>query len=152
MKSIHSLIYQIEDFCKTAPLSLEIEALVPLATAYKGDDWKNFVKFKDDCYSRNYVHQCQAFEILILCWKPQQGSPVHNHAERGCVLKVLSGELTETQFYKNGHSQEKTYKAAQISYIHNHIGVHKVENKGSENAVSLHIYAPGFFVPQILGE
>ena len=38
--------------------------------------------------------------MLILCWNPGKGSPIHDHDESACFLKVLDGELEETKYEK----------------------------------------------------
>ncbi|MDX2306146.1 MAG: cysteine dioxygenase family protein [Microscillaceae bacterium] len=126
-----------------------IQLLTPLIKQYKGQDWQKYVCFSDDCYTRNYVYRDEDFEILVLCWQPGQGSPIHNHADRGCVLKVLGGELLETRYFSEENIRETSLQLNQITYIDNHIGLHKIENRSQVNTISLHIYSPGYFIPQI---
>jgi cysteine dioxygenase len=33
---------------------------------------------------------------LLLVWTPGKGSPIHDHANAHCVMKILKGQLTET--------------------------------------------------------
>ncbi len=35
---------------------------------------------------------------LILVWTPGKESPVHDHADSHCAMKVLQGSLKETQY------------------------------------------------------
>ena len=35
---------------------------------------------------------------LILVWTPGKESPIHDHADSHCVMKVLQGSLKETQY------------------------------------------------------
>ncbi|KAI4683865.1 uncharacterized protein J4E84_006705 [Alternaria hordeiaustralica] len=37
-------------------------------------------------------------EQLILVWGPGKKSPIHDHANAHCIMKVLKGSLTETRF------------------------------------------------------
>ena len=81
----------------------------------------------------------------MICWDTDQGSPIHNHADNGCVLKVLEGELLETQYKSLVDYEEPTkithVTAGMSSYIDNGIGVHKIESPGQQT-VSMHIYSP----------
>ena len=88
------------------------------------------------------------FEILVICWQPGQGSPIHNHAERGCVLRVLEGELQEVRYYADEREEKTILDINRSTYIDNSIGLHKIVNQSDENTVSLHIYSPGYFVPK----
>ena len=62
-------------------------------------------------------------------------------------MKVLHGDLTETryEFPEEGSSpsamqiiSEKTYKENAVTYMADELGVHRVSNRGSDFAVSLH--------------
>lgn len=62
-------------------------------------------------------------------------------------MKILKGNLTETryEFPQEGESSgplkvitEKTYKENQVAYMADELGLHRVSNKGSDFAVSLH--------------
>lgn len=35
---------------------------------------------------------------LVLVWTPGKGSPIHDHANAHCVMKILKGSLTETVY------------------------------------------------------
>lgn len=50
-------------------------------------------------YTRNGVDECDGkASLLILVWNPGKGSTVHSHGNAHCILKVLSGTLTETLY------------------------------------------------------
>src|SRR2546426_763531 len=38
-----------------------------------------FLHFTDNRYARNLVYKTPYFECLVLCWKPGQRSPIHDH-------------------------------------------------------------------------
>ena len=38
------------------------------------------------------------YEALVLCWKSGQRSPIHNHLGSSCVVKVVEGRATETNY------------------------------------------------------
>lgn len=86
---------------------------------------------------------------LLLVWNPGKGSPIHDHANAHCIMKVLAGELTET-VYHPPHSEgdetsplqlkhQKRYQTDQVTYISDDIGLHRVYNPSpNQVAVSLH--------------
>ena len=110
---------------------------------YQGDDWMEYVKINDERYNKEKVYENDSFEILILTWGLNQKADKHNHAENGCYLKVLEGELEET-LYDNELNEMETRELTknQISYMNNNIGLHCIKNKSDEIAVSIHIYSP----------
>ena len=62
------------------------------------EDVKDFVRFESTNYQRNLVALGPWYEVLVICWRSGQRSPIHNHAQSTCGLKVLSGVCTETYF------------------------------------------------------
>ncbi|MEO1653071.1 MAG: cysteine dioxygenase family protein [Bacteroidota bacterium] len=125
-----------------------IYELSPQLSTYQGSDWKSYVRYDSECYTRNYVVRQEAFEILVLCWQPGQGSPIHNHPHQGCLLKILDGSLTENRYAQNQVLESQLHRG-DISYIDDQMGFHRIHNNGKTPAISLHIYAPGFFLPKI---
>lgn len=59
-----------------------------------------FHRDKSRNYTRNLVDDGNGkyFNLMILCWNEGKSSPIHDHAGAHCIMKVLAGELTETQY------------------------------------------------------
>ena len=82
----------------------------------------------------------------MLVWSPGKGSPIHDHGNAHCLMKILKGDLTETRYaLPSGDEEEpmlaiseRTYKENAITYMADELGVHRVSNRGSEFAISLH--------------
>ena len=84
---------------------------------------------------------------LVLVWSPGKGSPIHDHGNAHCLMKILRGNLTETRYNFPESAQgdgpmkvisKKTYKENQVAYMADELGLHRVTNEGSDFAVSLH--------------
>lgn len=83
---------------------------------------------------------------LVLVWTPGKGSPIHDHGNAHCLMKILRGNLTETRFNfpepgKTGPMEvisKRTYKENGVAYMADELGLHRVTNEGSDFAVSLH--------------
>jgi cysteine dioxygenase len=92
---------------------------------------------------------------LLLVWNPGKGSPIHDHANAHCILKVLAGELTETIYNMPEKGCEdrplsiksaNTHQADQVTYISDDIGLHRVHNPHpTQVAVSLHSKFQSFY-------
>lgn len=115
----------------------------------KVSDWEERVTFCDENYHREIIHQEELFEIILICWKGGQASGIHDHPNRGCLVKVLQGCLND-EVFTNSQSFKNEYPLHNVLHISNQVGVHKMENKCTEDAISLHIYAPGFYKPNFI--
>lgn len=60
--------------------------------------WSSRARFRDDTYARHLIHRDELFSVLLLCWKPGQGSPVHNHQGNLGWIRVLRGRIEETHW------------------------------------------------------
>lgn len=60
--------------------------------------WQPRVRFRDDKYARHLIHREELFEVMLLCWKPGQLSPVHNHQGNSGWVRVLRGRMEETHW------------------------------------------------------
>lgn len=118
-------------------------------------DLSNYYKFDRCNYTRNIVCQTNNVQIIVICWNILQKSPIHNHPENGCILKVLSGNLIEKKYDINDLKKisESTLKVNNIGYIDNRAAYHCIENPSfRQKAISLHIYSPTEFTPTIYEE
>src|SRR5438552_257958 len=68
-------------------------------------DVSEFVRFSDRGYMRNLVRAGDWYNVLVLCWKNGQRSPIHDHAGSTCGVRILRGTATETvfEFAPHGH-------------------------------------------------
>ena len=84
---------------------------------------------------------------MILCWKPGQKSPIHNHPNQGCIMKIIKGKLLEHKYEIDQLKfvNQNIYQKDDVSYIDNSHCVHKISNIYPEKAISLHCYSPGTF-------
>lgn len=63
-------------------------------------DWSKFALADSSrAYTRNLVDNCNGkSNLLILVWNPGKSSPIHDHANAHCVMKILKGTLKETLY------------------------------------------------------
>ena len=147
-----SIIEEIGVHLKDKPLNeVDINSLNKIVEGYQSnsEDWGKYAYFDAYKYTRNLVDDGNDYyNILILCWGPSHYSPIHDHANSHCLMKVLDGELEEIM-YTNPAEEEMELKRTltlnknETTYIHDKIGIHKVGNpSNNKGAVSLHIYSP----------
>lgn len=130
---------------------IDVTFLTRLMKLYDARD-RNWAKYAfgdaSRGYTRNLVDEGNGkSNLLVLVWSPGKGSPIHDHGNAHCLMKILKGNLTETryEFPQEGEPSgplkvitEKTYKENQVAYMADELGLHRVSNKGSDFAVSLH--------------
>jgi predicted metal-dependent enzyme (double-stranded beta helix superfamily) len=99
-------------------------------------------------YTRHvaYADPQGQFTVVYLVWQPGQRSPAHGH-RTWCAYRVLKGELTEEHFLWDSAAG----RAHAVGALPRRPGdiitsppgldhIHRLGNRGSEVAVSLHIY------------
>lgn len=112
------------------------------------DDVAEYVHYGEKNYRRNLVQGGAWYHLLVICWKSGQRSPIHNHAESTCGLKVLRGVATETRFEM---TPSNLVKAVWSHDLHEGLitasqdaDIHQISNLQAtgEDLVTLHIYSP----------
>jgi len=107
-----------------------------------------FIRFADRGYTRNLMRAGPWYNVLVLCWKNGQRSPIHDHAGSSCAVKILRGTATETVFdyAPNGHIWATGSRQHRPGTV---IGsqdsdLHQISNlqPGNADLVTLHIYSP----------
>src|SRR4051794_796477 len=56
------------------------------------------VRFDKTAYTRNILAESPFFRLMLLCWRPGQISPIHDHAGSTCAVRILQGTAHETRF------------------------------------------------------
>jgi cysteine dioxygenase len=106
------------------------------------------VRFSARTYARNLVRQGPWYNLLVLCWKNGQRSPIHDHAGSSCAVRVLRGVLTETAFVFAPHGRVKAVGSRDLTAGAvcggQDLDVHQVSNlqDGDADLVTLHVYSP----------
>jgi cysteine dioxygenase len=106
---------------------------------------KPYIQFSDARYSRNLVYKTPDFECLVLCWKPGQRSPIHDHGESICAVYTAEGILSADNYRKMaaGHIRadySEDFKPGSVLSIQT-TEIHQVSNlQDSLDLVSLHFY------------
>lgn len=109
-------------------------------------EWSPFEKWSTSHYTRNCISSCEEYELLLMCWQPNQHSPIHNYSFQEGWIQVLEGELTIDTYSvdrdaKTAHKQNSiTIKKGEFYYLNDDMGFHCVRNSSSEQTKSLHLH------------
>ena len=108
-------------------------------------DFKKFAHWKDDSYARNCIIKTPEFELILICWKKGDCTPIHGHNEQKCWVYLVEGEMTELR-YKSDEECNLTecnklqMKAGDLTYMHDSMGFHLLQNCEEKKAMTLHLY------------
>lgn len=99
-----------------------------------------------DFYTRNLIKKNDKYELIFLCWLPEQISPIHDHGSQNCWMKILQGECEE-KLYKIDDENKKLKlikisktNSGQQSYINDNIALHSSQNIGNNKMIGVHLY------------
>lgn len=115
-------------------------------------DWKQYVYFTSNHYSRNHVIATPQCELIIMCWNPDQNTFIHDHGTSECWMGTLEGAMRETVYampddpFTEYEIQLRpivtsNYLPGEVGHISNRIGIHEIGAIGVRS-VTLHVYAP----------
>ena len=124
-----------------------------LIESYQGSDWKDLLKMENGEPVNTVLFQNEQYKLMLICWKGFQRSKKHGHPEGGGLIKVLSGNLLETRFDPADPDRmtgKHYYSEGLVSYIHDSVAYHIVENPYMTPAVSLHLYSPGIYESKVI--
>lgn len=115
-------------------------------------DLRPFVRYADDRYQRNLMRSGPAYEALVLCWKPGQRSPIHDHRGSACAFRVIAGTASETRFDRTPEGLIYPRGTAQLPpgtiCATFDADIHQISNLQPRDVplVTLHIYSPALRV------
>jgi cysteine dioxygenase len=111
-------------------------------------DLAPFIRFSEKAYCRNLVQAGPWYNLLVLCWRNGQRSPIHDHRGSSCAVRVLQGVLTETlfAFAPNGYIKATGSRDLPAGSVIGSVDedVHQVSNlqAGKADLITLHVYSP----------
>lgn len=113
------------------------------------EELRPYVSFKEGTYARHRVHLGEHAELLVLCWRPGQRTPIHDHAGSYGAVRVLRGVMWETLFEMGGDEEGLAYGSSREWTPGQVTGadvpdIHQLGNPdvSGQDLVTLHLYAP----------
>jgi len=112
------------------------------------EELRPYVSFKEGTYARHRVHLGPHAELLVLCWRPGQRTPIHDHAGSYGAVRVLRGVMWETLFEME-EGEGLVYESSR-EWTPGHVtgadvpDIHQLGNPdvSGQDLVTLHLYAP----------
>ncbi|MBM4053903.1 MAG: hypothetical protein FJ264_04345 [Planctomycetes bacterium] len=106
-----------------------------------------YILFSDYEYKRNVLHVSAKCEIVVLCFKSGQYTPIHDHGGSAGIAFIYKGIMTEELFDKHlssgmiVHSAKNSFLIHEVSYI-DISTIHRVSNAHNDELVAINIYFP----------
>ena len=139
IKSLEQLINHFEDEPPSRRAKILDEAQIPIG------DFMKYASWKEDCYTRNCIARTEEFEFILICWDLNASTPIHGHDDKDCWMYQIEGELKEKVLKETEHGfelmSENRLTVSTVSFMHDTMGYHTLNNSGAKRAMSLHIYA-----------
>ena len=146
------------DFSLTALVkTLESQTSVPaLEQIYQwlesvnisSEELQPYIGFKDGNYWRHRVCRNESVEMLIICWRPGQKTPIHDHNGSHGVVRVQQGLMWETMFTYDDE-RGLCYKSGRGCPTGEITGagepdIHQLGNPdvSGQDLITVHVYAP----------
>ncbi len=104
-------------------------------------------KFSDVTYARNLLSKSPWYELLIICWRYGQCSPIHDHDQSVGGVRVVDGVATETRYREVGPGAVEPIgrgecKAGGVCVVERD-DIHLIENlQSDQELITLHLYSP----------
>lgn len=132
---------------RAAPALAEINSWMASVEVGR-DELRPHVSFKEGTYARHRVYLNDYAELLVLCWRPGQRTPIHDHNGSFGAVRVLSGVMWETLFEMEPE-RGLAYKSSR-EWTPGHItgadipDIHQLGNPdvSGQDLITLHLYAP----------
>ena len=112
------------------------------------EELRPHVSFKEGAYARHRVCLGEHAELLVLCWRPGQRTPIHDHNGSFGAVRVLRGVMWETLFEMDS-ARGLLYKSSREWTPGEVTGadvpdIHQLGNPdiSGQDLVTLHLYAP----------
>lgn len=144
-----------ESFCNSVK---SFDSLVPfiegesfdLLTEIYSNAINNFDEFKEEkeCIDNQYIKikitGTEWFDCYLIIWKKNGISKIHDHADNGCLYKIIRGSIKEEKYSNISLNKisEKILEEGCVNYIDNQIGYHRMSNEDIDTSVSIHFYSP----------
>jgi cysteine dioxygenase len=114
----------------------------------RAQDYPRYRVFTPRKYARNLIARSEHAELLMLCWRSGQRTPIHDHGGSIGVVMVCEGLMTETMYERAPEGHVRPYNTfrwapggitgADVPDIHQLLNL----QPSGRDMVTLHCYAP----------
>ncbi len=104
-------------------------------------------KFDNIRYARNVLARSQWYELVVICWRSGQSSPIHDHLGTICGVRVVDGVATETTYREVAGGRVQPVGRREFGpdkvLISCDTDIHLITNEvADQGLITLHLYSP----------
>ena len=131
----------------TGPATTEQMAELISKANVTREDMLNACKFSERTYARTTLAKSNWYQLLVICWKYGQASPIHDHEGSNCAVRIVDGTATETTFHEIADGVVEPIGTRELNRDElstaNDREIHVIENlQPNRELVTLHLYSP----------
>jgi len=110
------------------------------------EELRKHLGYAENGYQRNVLKMTEHYELVAICWKPGQSTPIHDHHGSDCAFLIVDGVSTETIYILNAKgmaeaSGERRYECGEVCASAEQ-DIHRVTNREDGALINLHVYTP----------
>ncbi len=147
LRGLVRLIRYMDGLTSRADLDA-VERLLAQADVRR-EDMVEACKFSSQRYARNELAKSPWYQLLVICWRAGQASPIHDHSGSACGVRVVDGIATETQFEETQNGSgivrpvtSKQYDRGSVC-VTSDDDIHVITNDDpKQDLITLHVYSP----------
>jgi len=112
------------------------------------DDIAAFCQYGEDAYQRNPIDRNARHELVAICWRHGQATPIHNHGQSQCCVRVLQGAIEEQRYVRDGRGITPAAGGLQCltpraeTCFDSPEDFHRLTGRHPDGSISLHLYVP----------
>jgi cysteine dioxygenase len=107
--------------------------------------FESYATWEAGGYTRNCLFRNDEFEFILLCWDKGVKTAYHGHDGQDCWVYQIKGTVREERVKEVGGElaicNELTLDEGNLTYMHDRMGYHALENISEGRAMTLHVYA-----------
>jgi cysteine dioxygenase len=132
----------------TARADLDILASLLKRLNITRNDLAAACTFCEERYARNIIKESPWYELVCLCWRGGQRTPIHDHRGSSCAFRVVEGTALEIRFELTPSGLLRcsgSFDSPPGTICASHdADIHQVLNAqpAGQDVITLHIYSP----------
>lgn len=131
----------------TGPADLDIVEQLLMASDVTPQDMIEACQFHHSRYARNLLAKSDWYQLLVICWRSGQSSPIHDHVGTACGVRVVDGIATETVYREVADGRVRATHRREIPpgsvILSQDSDIHLITNEHPhQGLITLHLYTP----------
>jgi cysteine dioxygenase len=113
----------------------------------RSQDMIEACQFDHHRYARRVLAKSDWYELVVICWRTGQSSPIHDHIGTVCGVRVVDGIATETTYREVGGGRVSPVARRNFGpgdvLISCDTDIHLITNEHPDRGlITLHLYSP----------